>query len=661
MHRRISRRSLLAKSLFTGIGVTGLALIGCGEDEPDPQQRRPSARPADDQPQPARRDTAAPTASPAARADPQPVEEEQGAADVLSQLPVATVVDPLEWRERFHWRKLRNAPGRPAQPQRGGELSFQTGLLPYGNWNPLRPQWSYIGGGLLPLFYSQLVELVADDGIDAHRNMIAGDLADAWEAPDEQTIVFTIARGVIWPQANPFDSRELTVEDVRAAHEAYRDPAMLQSPPYRDVERIEADAGANTVTFRLSAPNAAMLNQMTSPWHVILREEIVSAPDLWDLADTPIGTGPFALDNWSEYGSMRAVRNPTYFKRDRRGEPLPYLDSVRGRPGSITVIAGGGNTAMLSSWEYGGGIDQVHLSTPELWHTASDAHPNSITQVSPPTPGEGLALSFKSLSEPPFDDPRVRTALSRSIDRELLAQRVYGGLAASDCGHNWTFVADASSESGFREWPWSLDELGEAFVPDAQAARQLLSAAGYTAAQPLAIRLDAPPDLSSQPQIIDDRYEGAIEVVEHGLRDSLGDAATIELARRTVATEGQGNATSYRVSPNPDLNIWFRQGFESYAVDPDDLITTHLEGSEIHNPVGQEIAEAQRRALDPLERSDLLEQIRHREAEEVWRLHLVNPYGLSVRREYVFDKVDTYFAKSIEQRPRQLERVWRST
>ena len=72
------------------------------------------------------------------------------------------------------------------------------------------------------------------------------------------------------------------------------------------------------------------------------------------------------------------------------------------------------------------------------------------------------------------------------------------------------------------------------------------------------------------------------------------------------------------------------------------------------------MAEAQRQALDPLERSDLLEQIRQREAEEVWRLHLVNPYALSVRREYVFDKVDTYFAKSIEQRPRQLERVWRT-
>ena len=72
------------------------------------------------------------------------------------------------------------------------------------------------------------------------------------------------------------------------------------------------------------------------------------------------------------------------------------------------------------------------------------------------------------------------------------------------------------------------------------------------------------------------------------------------------------------------------------------------------------LAEAQRRAFDPLERSALLEQIRMREAEQVWRLPLVNPYGLSVRREYVFDKVDTYFGKDLWQRPRQLERVWRS-
>ena len=67
---------------------------------------------------------------------------------------------------------------------------------------------------------------------------------------------------------------------------------------------------------------------------------------------------------------------------------------------------------------------------------------------------------------------------------------------------------------------------------------------------------------------------------------------------------------------------------------------------------------AQRRATDPLERSELLERIRLKEAEQVWRLHLVNPYGLAVRREHVFNLVDSYFSKNVETLPKQLERTW---
>ena len=668
MQHKISRRSLLAKSLFAGVGAAGLALVGCGEDESDSPQRQPSAR----------ADAAADQSDP----QPQPSETEQratgtqSAAGALAQPPVATLVDPLEWRERFHWRKLRDAPGRPAQPQRGGELAVYA-LAPYdGNWSPLPQSHHSAKTSLLPLFYSQLVELAADDHIHAHRNTIAGDLAQAWETPDAQTISFTIRPDAVWPALEPLEARKLTVEDVRATHEVYRtthaDPTqnLPQSPPYRDVERIELDADRRSVIFRLAGPNAALPSQMTSPLQVILREEIVSDRARWDLAATPAGTGPFVLTSSpGSFGlvSWEAERNPTYFKRDERGVQLPYLDSLRGRSDGAVRSAVDSEEWLLHGWEYDSGLDQLSLPTPELWRPALDAQPGSVTQVSPPTPGAAPSLYFKSLREPPFDDVRVRTAISRSIDRELLAHWVYDGLAAPDCGQNWTFVADSSSEWGFREWPWSLDELGESFLPDAQAARQLLAAAGYTAEQPLPIHLDAPPDAEDAPRFAVPEHEPITEAVERSLRESLGDAVDVQRAPRAVTSEDQGEITSYRVEPHANANIMFSAGWLfSYNVDPDDLVTALTRFGSWSDAAGiadaelDALAEAQRRELDPLARSALLEQIRRREAEEVWRLHLVNPYGLSVRREYVFDKVDTYFGKLIEQRPRQLERVWRA-
>ena len=679
VQRKVSRRSLLAKSLFAGVGAAGLALVGCGEDESDSPQRQPSARADDEQPQPAQQSAVAATD----QSDPQPQPSEteqratgtQSAAGALAQPPVAMLVDPLEWRERFHWRKLRDAPGRPAQPQRGGELAVYA-LAPYdGNWSPLPRSHHSAKTSLLPLFYSQLVELAADDHIHAHRNTIAGDLAQAWETPDAQTISFTIRPDAVWPALEPLEARKLTVEDVRATHEVYRTTHadltqnLPQSPPYRDVERIELDADRRSVTFRLAAPNAALLSQMTSPLQVILREEISSDRARWDLAATPAGTGPFRLTNSDKFGlvSWEAERNPTYFKRDERGVQLPYLDSLRGRSDGAVRSAVDSEEWLLLGWEYDSGLDQLSLPTPELWRPALDAQPGSVTQVSPPTPGAAPSLYFKSLHEPPFDDVRVRTAISRSIDRGLLAHWVYDGLAAPDCGQNWTFVADSSSEWGFREWPWSLDELGESFLSDAQAARGLLAAAGYTAEQPLPIHLDAPPDAEDAPRFAVPEHEPITEAVERSLRESLGDAVDVQRAPRAVTSEDQGESTSYRVEPHANANIMFSAGWLfGYNVDPDDLVTalTRFVGwsdaAGIADAELDALAEAQRRELDPLARSALLEQIRRREAEEVWRLHLVNPYGLSVRREYVFDKVDTYFGKLIEQRPRQLERVWRA-
>jgi len=49
---------------------------------------------------------------------------------------------------------------------------------------------------------------------------------------------------------------------------------------------------------------------------------------------------------------------------------------------------------------------------------------------------------------------------------------------------------------------------------------------------------------------------------------------------------------------------------------------------------------------------------RLKEQDEVWRILLVNPYGVRVRRANVFNLVDTYYAKSLQLAPDQLKRVW---
>ena len=73
----------------------------------------------------------------------------------------------------------------------------------------------------------------------------------------------------------------------------------------------------------------------------------------------------------------------------------------------------------------------------------------------------------------------------------------------------------------------------------------------------------------------------------------------------------------------------------------------------------QNLWELQARELDPAERSDILEQIRAKRAEQVQSIHLVNPYGLFVRRRDVFNVGATYFAHNPMDYPKQFERAWK--
>lgn len=81
---------------------------------------------------------------------------------------------------------------------------------------------------------------------------------------------------------------------------------------FEDVEEITV-IDAHTVSFRLSAPNAAFLDYMTMP---VLPEHLLKGEDMQtsDFFRHPVGTGPYCLAGWEEGQSITLVRNEDYFK-----------------------------------------------------------------------------------------------------------------------------------------------------------------------------------------------------------------------------------------------------------------------------------------------------------------------------------------------------------
>ena len=337
--RRLSRRVLLASAARAGIGTAAAALIGCGGPAVHNVRERPDAPPTrerqaeDEQAAVAqsRAESSAPTAAATCNRPPLGISD-TWRFDDSATVPAGDPVDPLEWRERYHWRNL---PRSGVLPRAGGELALSTPGPAVWSPTPLGLDRATGGGlSLPPLLYGRLVGLAAGDGIDAHRRIIKGDLAESWETPDETTLVFRLRRGVSWPESGDAGGRELSAGDVRAMHEMYREPEALQAEAYRAVSSIEADDAAGTVAFSLAEPSAPLLSEMAGPEHMVM-------PPGWMPADAgttgsaqapPPGTGPFRFGEGLEpYGSWRLERNTEYSRGGAgSGRALPRLDAVRG-------------------------------------------------------------------------------------------------------------------------------------------------------------------------------------------------------------------------------------------------------------------------------------------------------------------------------------------
>ena len=648
---RMSRRRLLAAASRAGVGAAALALAGCGPNRDFSRPQPPAERPEpDQQEQPAAGDggTARPAVAPRASA-PQPE-------------TAAAPVDPLDWRERYHWRHLAESPLSELGPQRGGVLRLAAPAV--YEWTP----YSAFAPTLLPLLYSQLTALAAGDGVDASTHQVEGDLAESWELPDPLTIVFTLRNGPAWPDRAPVTGRAISAEDVRVALESFRRPELIQSRDYAVVDRIEADDESRSVALHLTDSAAYLLLKASSPRHVIVPPELIADPSLIDWKGMARGSGPFFLSA-SNFWQWSLRRNPDYFKVSQTGNAYPYLDQIKNADGvGQEGLSNVDRTGVNAAWRTGA-IDQYALQAPHELEEALLAHPGAIAQVTPPTPGAGPSFRYASLEHGPFEDPRVRRALSMSLDRLALANALYGGLASPDCGLDWTFVADPGADREFREWPWTVEELGGAYRHDSAAAVALLDAAGYSAGRPLDLQIDAPAmDVDGDVDYEMRVHRLAAGTVQDQLSASLGGAVRPRLEPRSLRDDANPTfirSFSYEPSGRADLIYEFtvRAGV---SVDVDDLAYAAMHSSRIgqgnragiNDPEIDRLCTGQRQELDPIRRSEMLEQIRTREAEQAWRLFLVNPYGLSVRREHVYNLSSTYFAKEVEGAPKQLESTW---
>jgi len=372
------------------------------------------------------------------------------------------------------------------KPQYGGTYKL---LIPGG---PATTGWDPYGGGaaIHSMHYEELG--MADYLVD--RDILplteyyvpiefaTGLLAESWEIPDNETIIFHIRKGVYWHDKYPANGREMTAEDVAWSWNRFTGLGMGFAEPSPDMgaswvplKSIEA-TDKYTVVFKYE-PTLSILPALLTEGigdHIVCRDAVEEFGDL-TLWESQIGTGPFMLTDYVDGSSVTWTKNPNYWGIDERfpGKDyrLPYVDEV------VALIISDQATRIAAFRtgkidEHGDLSGHVRLS-PELAEAIIKTNPGTNHAVHALY---SWAIGF-AMNNPdsPWMDIKVRQALQMAINLEDISKIHYKGYVDATPYPQFGKCV-VGFYTPYEEWP---EEVKQYFRYDPERAKQFLTEAGY--------------------------------------------------------------------------------------------------------------------------------------------------------------------------------------
>jgi peptide/nickel transport system substrate-binding protein len=215
-----------------------------------------------------------------------------------------------------------------------------------------------------------------------------------------------LAEGVKWHDGAPFSS-----EDVKYSVERIKDPPQGMVSPRQGVFRGTFDTvetpDPNTVVVKSDGASPLLVPLFSNGWNAIIPKHISEVDPVNAMMTQVVGTGAFRLREPPTTTLWRYERNPDYFE-----DGLPYIDEIEYQ---IIQDAQSQAAALLTKKIYfNDAIFGVNMS-PELAQSVADREPGLVYD-----PIATIAVSHfvVNSTRPPFDDVRVRQALSEAIRRE---------------------------------------------------------------------------------------------------------------------------------------------------------------------------------------------------------------------------------------------------
>jgi peptide/nickel transport system substrate-binding protein len=273
-------------------------------------------------------------------------------------------------------------------------------------------------------------------------------LATEWkEAKDGSGITFTLREGVKWSDGEPF-----TAADVAYTFELQEEIAG----GYGYLDSVEA-TDELTVEFDFSTAFSPALYEVGQ--QVIVPEHVWSEIDdpAKETNENPVGTGPYTEVTSFQSQSYDLKRNPEYWQPERQ-----QIEGIR------MLAFAGNDPANLATTN--GETDWADQFIPNIEDAFVSKDPDHRHYWFPPI---DATINWQlNTTKAPFDDVRVRKALSMAIDREAVTTVAM---------QEYTHPADCTGLSGAYE-QWTSTSVADACDwtnRDVDAANALLDEAGY--------------------------------------------------------------------------------------------------------------------------------------------------------------------------------------
>jgi ABC-type transport system substrate-binding protein len=549
LEERWDRRTALRGAALGLGGLTAAALIGCGgDDEDEPGSGGAGA-----------------TAT-------------QAAVDMGDDQRGHYVKDPdLPFPYTF--------PEPKTEPKAGGIMKVAA------TWDvgPMDPTVSAAGGTVtVPnMVYNRLIGFVRGPKADAFEAELQPELAASWErSPDGMTYTFKIDPKAKWQNLPPLNGRQFVAEDAKFALQRYSKEGV-HTAYYVNVDSFEA-VDASTLRVKMKRPVADFLNPLASNKQTLFPHELV---DSGDITKKVVGTGPWILKEAVPASNVTFDKNPEYWRKN------VLLDGFEFKimPDTSARVA----AFRSGQVEYAYSPVSSYSELQALQKTNPDIQVNMV-----PLTYMTFTIAM-NLSDPKYQDERVRRAISLAINRQEIITLVSEQLGKALHVIPWTFVFDEEPtiESG---------QLGKwmRYAPD--EAKQLLAAAGQQQMTVNNIFYAYSASNERQAEVLAPQWR------QVGITLTGGKADYTQFNSQWIGGKIPDISTSAWGTSGYDADNWF------YG-----QVYSKSGGNrwKINDPQIDQWAEQQQLELDPAKRREIQRKIWDRDLDMMYRPSLPNGFG----------------------------------